>query len=114
MIWKADLFTRLIDDKRTSPSYAKPVGKINEKVWIVRVRFGGKLYRKKVTLWSYLDEFADNVIQFLKEKEDVPDVTHGHYADGNYIAYEISRMLGIPFISTEPSLAGMTMRDLMN
>lgn len=103
-IRKVDLFTRMIDDKRTSPTYAKPVENIHEKGRIVRIRCGGKIYRKKVTLWSYLDEFVDNVIAFLKEEEDVPDVTHGHYADGNYIAFEISKMFGIPFISTGHSL----------
>jgi sucrose-phosphate synthase len=37
---------------------------------------------------------------------------HGHYADGNYIARQMSKMFGIPFIATGHSL-GRTKRGLL-
>ncbi len=101
---KVDLFTRRIVDKRVSSSYEKSIETINDKARIVRVNCGGNTYRPKETLWDYLDEFIDKTIRFIEREDDFPDVVHGHYADGNYLASQISEMLGIPFIATSHSL----------
>ena len=101
---KIDLFTRRIKDKRVSPVYAERLELIDEKTRIVRIRCGGNTYRKKETLWNYLDEFIDNTIRFNKEQDDIPDLVHGHYADGNYIATQISKFFQIPLFSTGHSL----------
>ncbi len=101
---KVDLFTRRISDKRVSSSYEKSIEKVNEKARIVRVTCGGNTYRPKETLWEHLDEFIDKTIRFIEREDDFPDVVHGHYADGNYLASQISEMLGIPFIATSHSL----------
>ncbi|HVZ98674.1 MAG TPA: hypothetical protein VG847_17450, partial [Chitinophagaceae bacterium] len=83
---KVDLFTRRIIDKRVSASYGKEIVIINSKARIVRITCGGIAYRPKETLWDYLDEFVDKTIRFIEKEDDIPDVVHGHYADGNYIA----------------------------
>lgn len=101
---KVDLFTRLIVDNRTSPSYAKAIETINDKARIVRIESGGKAYKKKEALWGHLNEFIDNVITFVKTEGEVPDIVHGHYADGNYIANEVSKIFGSPFVATGHSL----------
>jgi len=101
---KVDLFTRRISDKRVSPSYAEYIEKVNEKARIIRVSCGGNTYRRKEMLWDYLDEFTDKTIRFVEQEDDFPDLVHGHYADGNYIAQQISKMFGIPFVSTGHSL----------
>ena len=101
---KVDLFTRRIIDKRVSSSYEKSTETINEKARIVRISCGGNSYRQKETLWDYLDEFIDKTIRFIEKEDDFPDVVHGHYADGNYIAAQISEVFGIPFIATGHSL----------
>ncbi len=101
---KVDLFTRRISDKRVSSSYEKSIENVNEKARIVRVTCGGNAYRPKETLWEHLDEFVDKTIRFIEKEDDFPDVAHGHYADGNYIASQISEMMGIPFIATSHSL----------
>jgi sucrose-phosphate synthase len=101
---KVDLFTRRIVDKRVSPSYEKEIETINEKARIVRISCGGQVYRQKETLWDYLDEFIDKTIRFIDEEGDFPDVVHGHYADGMYLAKQISEIFGIPFIATGHSL----------
>jgi sucrose-phosphate synthase len=99
-----DIFTRRIVDKRVSSSYANEIEVVNEKARIIRIACGGNTYRPKESLWSYLDEFVDKTIQFIGRHNDIPDVVHGHYADGNYIAGELSEALGIPFLSTGHSL----------
>jgi sucrose-phosphate synthase len=103
-IRKVDLFTRRIADKRVSSSYEKEIETINDKARIVRINCGGNMYRNKETLWDYLDEFVDKTIRFIEREGDIPDVVHGHYADGNYIASHLSEIFGIPFISTAHSL----------
>jgi sucrose-phosphate synthase len=103
-IRKVDLFTRRIIDKRVSTSYEKEVEHINDKARIIRVTCGGNLYRPKETLWEYLDEFIDKTIRFIEKQDDFPDVVHGHYADGNYLAAQISEVYGIPFLATGHSL----------
>ena len=55
-------------------------------------------------MWEHLDEFIDKTIRFIEKEDDFPDVVHGHYADGNYLAGQISEMFGIPFIATSHSL----------
>ncbi len=101
---KVDLFTRRIVDKRVSSSYEKEVETINEKARIVRMTCGGNAYRQKESLWDYLDEFIDKTIRFTEKEDDFPDVAHGHYADGSYLAGQISEVFGIPLLVTSHSL----------
>jgi sucrose-phosphate synthase len=104
LVRKADLFTRRIIDKRVSPAYEKEIEPVNDKARIVRMMCGGNGYKQKETLWDYLDEFVDKTVRFIDRQDDFPDVVHGHYADGNYIAGQISEVFGIPFIATGHSL----------
>ena len=62
------------------------------------------MYRPKETLWDHLDEFVDKTVRFIEKENDFPDVVHGHYADGNYIAGQVSEIFGMPFIATSHSL----------
>jgi sucrose-phosphate synthase len=101
---RVDLFTRRIVDKRVSSSYAREIEEVNEKARIIRLACGGNIYRPKESLWSYLDEFIDNAIGFIGKQNEIPDIVHGHYADGNYIAGQLSEVFGIPFLSTGHSL----------
>lgn len=101
---KVDLFTRRIADRRVASSYEKEIEKVNDKARIIRISCGGNTYRPKETLWDYLDEFIDKTIRFIDDEADFPDVVHGHYADGNYLAGQISEIFGIPFLATGHSL----------
>ena len=110
---KVDLFTRRISDKRVSTSYEKEVEMVNEKARIIRIPCGGNAYRPKETLWDFLDEFVDKTIRFIDQENDFPDVVHGHYADGNYLAGQISEVYGIPFFATGHSLGRNKKRILL-
>ena len=101
---RVDLFTRRIVDRRVASSYANEIEEVNKKARIIRLTCGGNTYRPKESLWSYLDEFIDNAIVFIGKQRDMPDLVHGHYADGNYIAGQLSEVFGIPFLSTAHSL----------
>lgn len=99
-----DLFTRLIGDKRFSSDYKQKIEKIGEKGRIVRLRCGGRQYIRKERLWSHLDEYVDNLIEFFRTEGRVPDLLHGHYADGGYVATEIAAYFQIPLVFTGHSL----------
>ena len=101
---KVDLFTRRISDRRVSSAYEQEIEIVNEKARIVRINCGGNQYRPKETLWDYLDEFIDKTLRFIDDEADFPDVVHGHYADGNYLAGQVSEIFGIPFLATGHSL----------
>ncbi|CAN5675459.1 HAD-IIB family hydrolase [soil metagenome] len=109
---RVDLFTRRISDKRVSSSYEEEIEIVNEKARIVRVVCGGNTYRPKETLWDYLDEFVDKTIRFIEKQDDFPNVVHGHYADGNYIAEQVSEIFGIPFLATGHSL-GLNKKNIL-
>lgn len=109
---KVDLFTRRISDRRVSSAYEKEIEVVNEKARIVRISCGGNAYRPKETLWDHLDEFIDKTIRFIDEEADFPDVVHGHYADGNYLASQVSEIFGIPFLATGHSL-GRNKKNLL-
>lgn len=111
---RVDLFTRKIIDKRVSSSYEQDYDVINDKARIVRVTCGGNLYRQKEQLWDYLDEFVDKTIRFIERQDDFPDVVHGHYADGNYLASQLSEVFGVPFLATGHSLGRNKQALLVN
>lgn len=104
LVRKVDLVTRRISDKRVSSTYDQEFEVLNDKARIVRIACGGNSYRQKEQLWNYLDEFVDKTIRFIERQDDFPDVVHGHYADGNYLASQLSEVFGIPFIATSHSL----------
>lgn len=99
-----DIFTRLIKDRCVSADYSKQIEQVTDKCRIVRLSCGGGKYIKKELLWPYLDEFVDRMIAFIRSEGKIPDIIHGHYADGGYIAGEIASNFGIPFIFTAHSL----------
>jgi sucrose-phosphate synthase len=111
-VGRVDLFTRRIAAKEVAADYANSIEIINDKARIVRIDCGPEEYLPKEMLWDYLDEFTDRVIRFLKEEKLVPDVVHGHYADGNYIASQLAQLLNVPMVATGHSL-GRNKKDLL-
>lgn len=101
---KVDLFTRKISDRHLSKDYSRQIEKISDSVKIVRLPCGSGKYYRKEKLWPYLDEYVDYLIEYFKKTQVLPDVIHGHYADGGYIAREIAAYFNIPLIFTGHSL----------
>ncbi len=101
---RVDLVTRLIDDSTLDPSYARPVEQLSDNVQIVRIQCGGKKYIRKELLWPHLEEFIDKTIRFIKSQGRSPDLFHGHYADGGYVAMELAAAFDAPFVFTGHSL----------
>ncbi len=111
---QVDLVTRLIDDKRVSSDYKKPIEELSDRSRIVRIRCGGKRYMRKELLWPHLSEFVDNMVQFNKKEKITPDLLHGHYADAGYVARQLSKLSGTPYVFTGHSLGRSKKNSLSN
>ncbi len=111
---KVDLVTRLIDDRVVPGSYAKAIEPLSEKARIVRIQCGGKKYIRKELLWPHLDEFVDKTVKFIQATGQVPDIFHGHYADGGYVARELANFFGAPFIFTGHSMGAHKKQKLLS
>jgi sucrose-phosphate synthase len=102
---RVDLITRLIQDKAVADIYNQKIEPLSEKARIVRIQCGGRRYIRKELLWSHLDEFVDKTLKFIKvDVGRIPDVLHGHYADGGYVARELANIFGVPFLFTGHSM----------
>jgi len=103
-VGQVDLVTRLIQDKTVSKAYSQKIEPLSDKARIVRIQCGGRRYIRKELLWSHLDEFVDKTLKFIKISDRVPEVFHGHYADGGYVARELANIFGAPFLFTGHSM----------
>ena len=112
-IGRVDLFTRLIVDKRVSSDYSEPIEVINDKFRIVRIQCGGRKYMRKELLWPHLEEYVDKTIKFIKRNHAMPDIVHGHYPDAGYVAMQLAKMFGLPFVYTGHSLGRAKMARLL-
>ncbi len=101
---RVDLVTRLIDDRSLDRDYARPVEQLSDTVRIIRIQCGGRKYIRKELLWPHLEEFIDRTIRFLRLQKDSPDLFHGHYADGGYVAMELAAAFDAPLVFTGHSL----------
>ncbi|MFH7320665.1 HAD-IIB family hydrolase [Desulfurivibrio sp. D14AmB] len=103
-VGRVELVTRLIDDRAISQDYARPVEPLSAEARIVRVQCGGRKYQRKELLWPHLDEMVDKTVKYIKKQGRIPDIFHGHYADGGYVARELASFFGTPFVFTGHSM----------
>jgi len=101
---RVDLVTRMIADKRVAIDYREPIEQLSDKVRLVRIQCGGKKYIRKELLWPHLEEFVSRTIRFIKSQGRTPDLFHGHYADGGYVAMALADAFDGHFIFTGHSL----------
>ena len=110
---QAVLLTRRIVDPSVSDDYQETVENLSEKASIVRIDCGEEGYLPKEVLWDSLDNFADNVLEYLTHQERLPDILHSHYADAGYVCTRISHQLNIPLIHTGHSLGRSKRKQLL-
>jgi sucrose-phosphate synthase len=113
-VGRVELFARLIYDKAISEDYARAVEQVNDKFSIVRIQCGGRKYMRKELLWTHLDEYVDKTIKYIKREDAIPDIVHGHYPDGGYVAMQLAEIFGLPFAYTGHSLGRSKLQRLIN
>jgi sucrose-phosphate synthase len=110
---RVDLVTRLISDPKVSPDYAQPVEPLAEKAQIIRLPCGPRRYLRKEVLWQHLDNFADELLRYLRQQGRVPYVVHSHYADAGYVGCRVAGWLGVPLVHTGHSLGRVKQQRLL-
>ncbi len=111
---RVDLITRKVLDSKVDESYGKTIEKLGEKSNIIRMEFGPKRYLRKEVLWPYLDELTDRALQYFRRVGMVPDIIHGHYADGGLAGSRLAQHLGVPLIFTGHSLGRTKKKSLQD
>lgn len=101
---RVDLLTRLLEDPRVAPDYARPEEDLGQSARLVRLPFGPRRYLRKEALWNHLDQMVDRTVAYLRQLGRLPDVIHSHYADAGYVGVQLSQLLGIPLVHTGHSL----------
>ncbi len=107
-----ELLTRQIIDPKVDEAYAQLEEPISENAKIVRIPFGPKRYLKKEALWPYISMFVDQTLPHFR-RTGLPDVLHGHYADGGLAGAQLARLLHIPFVFTGHSLGRVKRQRLL-
>ena len=101
---RVDVVTREVVDRNVDASYSEPFERISDGAQVVRLPFGPRRYLYKESLWPYLEGLVDQVTRYVRRVGRVPDVIHGHYADGGYVGAQLANVLGVPFVFTGHSL----------
>ncbi len=110
---RVEVVTRLIDDRRLSTDYARPIEPLSAGAAILRFPCGPKRYLRKELLWPHLERLADTLVAHLSTQGHHPDWIHAHYADAGYVGALVSRRLGIPLVFTGHSLGREKQRRLL-
>ena len=112
-VGRVDLFTRRLNDKSISSDYSKPVERLDDKVNIVRIDCAEQAYLPKEQLWDHLDNFSDNLLNYLRNKNLTPHIIHSHYADAGYVGTRLSHQLSVPLVHTGHSLGRSKRKRLL-
>lgn len=110
-VQEVELLTRQIIDPSISEDYARVEEPIAEGAKLVRIPFGPKRYLRKESLWPYMEMFVDQALQHFR-RAGLPDIIHGHYADGGLAGAQLARLLHIPFVFTGHSLGRVKQQRL--
>lgn len=108
-----DIITRRIQDEKM-PGFEKELHTYPgyNGLRILRIRFGGQLFRPKEELWPYLKEYVEGIISLYHQEGDFPQVVTGHYGDGGLAAALFSQKTGIPFTFTIHSPGALKMEKM--
>ncbi|MCA9262414.1 MAG: HAD-IIB family hydrolase [Planctomycetales bacterium] len=109
---QVELLTRQVIDPKVGEDYARVEERICENAKLVRIPFGPKRYLKKESLWPFMEMFIDQTVAHFK-RVGIPNIIHGHYADGGMAGAQLARLLHVPYIFTGHSLGRVKRERLL-
>lgn len=92
--YEIDIFTRW-DDARLPAVLEWDKG-----VRVIHIKAGPIAFLPKEELFRYMDEFSENMAQFIKEQRDHYRLIHANFWMSGYVASEIKKKFNIPFVIT--------------
>ncbi|MEB3231832.1 MAG: HAD family hydrolase, partial [Leptolyngbyaceae bacterium] len=109
-----DLFTRLIKAPEVDDDYGQEIELLADKARLVRIMAGPpEEYIPKESLWDHLDNFVDNILDFIRQSDRELNLVHSHYADAGYVGCRLAHILGIPLVHTGHSLGRVKRQRLL-
>lgn len=110
---KVDIITRKFFDKKLNAFNEMFDFYENQKnVRIVRIECGNNGFLQKELLWEHLNEWTDNICEFFKEQNLIPDFITGHYGDGGIAGTLLKKKMNIPYSFTGHSLGAQKLEKL--
>lgn len=108
-----DIITRQIKDKNW-PEFSNRFDSYDNvrNLRIIRLPAGPDKFLAKESLWEHLSEWVDNIIDFYKTEEKMPDFITTHYGDGGIAGAMMYEKTNIPFSFTGHSLGAQKMDKL--
>lgn len=92
--YEVDIYTRWDDRNR------KQVTKYLPGVRVIHIQAGPCEILPKEQLFAFMDEFAANMEAFIVEEGLHYEVVHAHFWMSGYVAMELKKMLGLPYVIT--------------
>jgi mannosylfructose-phosphate synthase len=94
---KVDIFTRRFGDR-------SEVAPVNDHVRVIRIPCGDDQFIRKEDLFPHLDEFVDNMADYITKNALNYQLLHAHYWDAGFAAMKLAEKLDKIFIYTAHSL----------
>jgi mannosylfructose-phosphate synthase len=103
--YEVDIWTRRFEDQ-------PEVDVVNDRVRVMRAPCGGRKFLDKEYLYRHLDEWAENVLRFIRKHAVKYQFFDSHYWDAGFATRRLAEALNIPHVHTPHSL-GIWKRKLM-
>ncbi len=98
------IVTRQFSDGRFDTSYARESEPIGSKINIIRIPTTDAGYFEKEQLTSQIPSFTDGLVDYLRQRDQLPDIIHAHFSDASTVAATVQKVFGIPFVYTPHAL----------
>jgi phosphoheptose isomerase len=99
--YAVDIFTRW-----DNPNLPQVVSWLTD-VRVIHVEAGPTEFVEKERLFSYMPEFARNMISFMVQEETPYDLVHANFWMSGWVAMEVKRTLSVPFVITFHALGAI-------
>lgn len=108
-----EVIVRRFDDVRLGMEYAVRNEPISARSAIVRIDGSSDRYLPKEDLRSELPALTRSLKAHIQSADRLPDIIHAHYADAGWLASEMKKAFGIPYMFTAHSL-GRVKQDALD
>ena len=104
---KVDVYTRWFEGKEKIESICPGAR-------IIRIPCGPSHFLRKEDLYPYLDEFAENLIKFVRSENLDYDIVHSHYWDAGKLGVLLNRSTkrAVPHVWIPHSLGALKKRNM--
>ncbi|MCU0304411.1 MAG: HAD-IIB family hydrolase [Thermoanaerobaculales bacterium] len=113
-VGRVELMTRQVLSINVDYRYGEHLEQIADRAWIVRLPCGPHRYLRKEALWPHLPQFVDHALQHFRQRRQVPDVVHSHYADAGLVGVRLAGLLETTLIHTGHSLGRSKRQRLLD